>query len=150
MDAVCAGLSHRGFVAKDVCIDGDPGYNEWHNKFFVKWYPIFMERRLPAALEDMSQQTKLPVRDFLHMWKRFGNRVKNQTVALCQDSLHNFPLRADALETILKLGAALRDTSSIRKIRDSDALQLFSLKNCLRRSKEKQVNELMYLLPWAL
>jgi hypothetical protein len=36
VDAVCAGLSHRRFVVKHVCTDGDPGYNESHKKFFVE------------------------------------------------------------------------------------------------------------------
>jgi hypothetical protein len=35
-------------------------------------------------------------------------------------------------------------------MRDSYALQLFSLENCLKCLQEGQVNELMYLLPWVL
>jgi hypothetical protein len=111
VDAVCAGLSHQGFVVKHVCTDGDPGYNESDKKFFVERYSVFIGRGLPSALEYASQQTKLPVGDFLHMSKSFCNRVKNHTVTLCPDSLHNFSFNADILETILNLGAALPDRS---------------------------------------
>jgi hypothetical protein len=150
VDAVCAGCSPRGFVVKHVCTDGDPRYSESHNESCAEWYPLFIEGGLPATLEYVSSQTKLRVGDFLHMWKCFCNRVKNHTVILCPDSLHNYFLSADTLETILKLDAALWDRSSIGKMGDSCALQLFSLENCLRCFKEKQVNELMDLLPWAL
>jgi hypothetical protein len=76
--------------------------------------------------------------------------VKNHTVTLSPDSNVLFNLSADSLEALLKLGAPLQDRSSIGKMRDSYALQLFSLKNCLKCLEQGQTNELMYLLPWAL
>jgi hypothetical protein len=92
----------------------------------------------------------IPVGDFLHLWKNYCSRVKNHPVTLSPDSIHN-AVNGDDLESLLKLGAALQDKSSIGKMRDSYALKLFSLENCLEcLNADDKEKELMYLLPWAL
>jgi hypothetical protein len=150
VDDVCERLSNRGLIVKYLCTDGDAGYNEYHRQFFAEWYPRFLDGGLPAVIAYISQHTKLPLGDFLHLWKLFCNRVKNHSVTLSPESLANFALSAESLETLLKLGDTLRDRSSIGKMRDSYPLRLFSLENCLKCLKANQSNELMYLLPWAL
>jgi hypothetical protein len=150
VDEVCIRLRSRGLIVKYLCTDGDPGYNKYHTTFFAEWYTRFLDGGLSSALDHASQNTILPAGDFLHLWKLFCNRVKNHTVTLSPDSNVLFNLSADSLEALLKLGVALQDRSSIGKMRDSYALQLFSLKNCLKCLEQEQTNELMYLLPWAL
>jgi hypothetical protein len=109
------------------CTGGDPGYNEYHEEFFAEWFSRFLEGGLPAALEWAYQQKKFSDGDFLHLFKLFCNRVKKHTVTRSPECLSSVSLSADTLETILKFGAALSDCSSIRKMRDSYALQLCSL-----------------------
>jgi hypothetical protein len=150
VDEVCTRLANRGLIVKYLCTDGDAGYNDYHREFFAEWYMRFLDGGLSAALDYASAHTKLPVGDFLHLWKLFCNRVKNHPVTMSPEFRVDFTITANSLDTILNLGAALRDRSSIGKMRDSYALQLFSLENCLKCLQEDQTNELMYLLPWAL
>jgi hypothetical protein len=150
VDEVCERLTNRGLVVKYLCSDGDAGYNDYHRKFFEEWYVQYLNGGLEEALAYARTHTKLPVGDFLHLWKLFCNRVKNHDVTLTPDTPGPFSLSGDTLEMILNLGAALRDRSSIGKMRDSYPLQLFSLESCLKCLQEDRPNELMYLLPWAL
>jgi hypothetical protein len=69
--AVCDRLAERGIVTKDICPDGDPGYNEPHKKFFLEWLPHLLAGGLSGALNYVSRETKLPVGDFLHILETF-------------------------------------------------------------------------------
>jgi hypothetical protein len=84
---------------------------------------------LEAALEYVSQQTKLPVGDFFHLWRVFCNKIKNHNGTLIQDLPDPCSLSVDSLKSTLNFGAVLKDRSAIDKMRDSYALQLFSLEN---------------------
>jgi hypothetical protein len=109
VDRVCASLTRWGLVVKYLCSDGDPGYDAYHRKFFAEWYPRFLEGGLEAALEYASQQTKLPVGDFPHLWKVFCNKIKNHNVTLSPYLLDPCSLSVNSLESTLNLGAALKD-----------------------------------------
>jgi hypothetical protein len=147
---VSQGLTARGLRVKFFCSDGDGGYNQKHKTFFASWIDAFFHRGLDAALAIARSTPMIPVGDFLHLWKNYCSRVKNHPVTLSPDSVQN-AVKGDDLESLLKLGAALQDKSSIGKMRDSYALKLFSLENCLKcLNADDQENELMYLLPWAL
>jgi hypothetical protein len=50
---------------------------------------------------------------------------------------------------LLQLGNALRDKSPLDRMRDSSALQLFSVRNCLICGDNNRFTELLYLLPWS-
>jgi hypothetical protein len=145
-------LTDRGLKVKFFCSDGDGGYNYKHKDFFAGWIDVFFRQGLDAALAlALARSTPMiPVGDFLHLWKNYCSRVKNHPVTLMPDSVHNV-VNSDDLESVLKLGVALQDKSSIGKMRDWYALKLFSLENylkCLNAPDEEK--ELMYLLPWAL
>jgi hypothetical protein len=86
----------------------------------------------------------IPVGDFLHIWTNYLNQVKNHPVTLSPDSVE-YTVKGEDLEALLGLAAALTDKSSVGKMRDSSALQLFSLQNCLKcLSKAGDEKELMY------
>jgi hypothetical protein len=149
IDTVCNNLAERGVNVKYVCSDGDPGYNTRHAIFFDKWFPEFCAKGLKAALECVVLEKKIPVSDFLHLWKQFLARVKNHPLTLSPDSLDHL-LTGEGFEEMLRLGPALRDKSSIGKMRDSYALQFFSLKNCIKCLHAEKLTEFMYLLPFTL
>jgi hypothetical protein len=150
IDRVYQGLTDRGLQVKFFCSDGDGGYNEKHKVFFARWIDAFFHNGLDAALAIARSTPMIPVGDFLHLWKNYCSRIKNHPVTLSPDSVNN-AVNGEDLESLLKLGAALQDKSSIGKMRDSYALKLFSLKNCLDcLNTEDKEKELMYLLPWAL
>jgi hypothetical protein len=119
---VCTSLSDRGLIVNYLCTEGDPGYNEYHRRFFTEWHARFQLGQLTNVIEYALQQPKLPVPDFLHLWKVFCNRVKNHSVTFSLDDCTDFAISADSLKAFLKLGAALPDRSCIGKMRDSDAL----------------------------
>jgi hypothetical protein len=97
----------------------------------------------------MRHQTRIPVGDFLHIWKSFCNKVKNHPVTLNPESVQTLVHRTQ-LQRILRLGSALIDCSPIGNTRDSYALQLFSLANCAKLIDANEPIALLYLLPWAL
>jgi hypothetical protein len=152
VDAVCSALVAKGIVPKYVCSDGDACFNARHHAFFRKWYLAFLrngDRGLEAALEIARRETKIPVGDFLHMWKNFCNKVKNHPVTLCPESTDDL-ITCEDLRSMLDLGSVLTDKTSIGKMRDSYALQLFSWLNCVKCVQNGNTAATMYLLPWTL
>jgi hypothetical protein len=59
-------------------------------------------------------------------------------------------LTCQDLESLLNFGNALSDESSIGRMRDSYALRLFSLANCLNCVEKEGDFALLHLLPWVL
>jgi hypothetical protein len=150
IEKVYQGLTNRGLKVRFFCSDGDGGYNYKHREFFSRWITAYIHQGLEPALAIIRSMPMIPVGDFLHLWKNYCSRVKNHPVTLSPDSVQN-AVNGDDLESLLKLGAALQDKSSIGKMRDSYALKLFSLENCLKcMDADDKEKELMYLLPWAL
>jgi hypothetical protein len=142
-------LSVEGLIVKFECSDGDAGHNQSHRDFFREWYPHFIEKGLEGALDYAGGRDNIPVGDFLHLVKTFLNKVKNHMVVMSPDCLQT-AVDVKDLESLLHLGRALSDRSSVGRMRDSYALQLFSIPNCLRCLSAGQMNEFMFLLPWAL
>jgi hypothetical protein len=149
LDLVSGVLTERGVQVKDVYSDGDPGSNKRHHEFFMRWYLAMLKGEIPAALAVADQEEMIPVTDFLHLLKTFCNRVKNHPVAICPGLPGSILTCAD-LESVFGLGNALSDKSSIGRMRDSYALQLFALTNCCNCLEKDSDLGLMYLLPWAL
>jgi hypothetical protein len=124
LNLTCRVPSEEGIKVRYVCSDGDAGYNKRHQEFFKKWCRALSNHDPPRALGIFDQENMIPISDFLHLSKNFCNKVKNHPVAIC-------PERAEAvvpcqdLDSVLDLGNALSDKSSIGRMRDSYALQLF-------------------------
>jgi hypothetical protein len=142
-------LKGAGVVVRYVCSDGDSGSNKQHNKFFKEWHSARLSHRLPSALDIVDLTRKIPVSDFLYLWKNFCNKVKNHPVAISPE-IPDDVLTCQNRESLLNFGNALSDKSSIGPMHDSYALQLFSLANCLYCMEEDGDLALLYLLPWAL
>jgi hypothetical protein len=150
MEAARAALTAQGLVVKFECSDGDAGHNQSHRAFFNGWYPHFLDHGFSGALEYAAGcETPIPVGDFLHLLKTFLNKVKNHLIVMSPDCLATAVSVVD-LESVLKLGRPLSDKSSVGRMRDSYALQLFSISNCLKCLETGHVNEFMFMLPWAL
>jgi hypothetical protein len=149
LELICHVLTELGVQVKFVCSDGDPGHNKRHHAFFMKWHRAFLKGGLAAALDVAASEEMIPVTDFLHLLKNFCNKVKNHPVTICPE-LPDDIITCEDLEWVLQLGNALNDRSSIGRMRDSYALQLFALKNCCDCMQKDNDIGLMYLLPWAL
>jgi hypothetical protein len=71
------------------------------------------------------------MRGVLHLWKNYCNRVKKHPITLSPDSVED-AVNGEDLEALLGLEAALTENPPVGKMRDSSALQLFSLENCVK------------------
>jgi hypothetical protein len=115
----------------------------------LEWYPILIESGLAPVLGFLSEVKMIPVSDYLHHGKNYLNKIKKHPVTMSPDSF-DAVLDAENLESVLQLGPALLDKSSVGRMRDSYALQLFSYANCLKCLESDYMNEVMYLIPWAI
>jgi hypothetical protein len=136
MGEVCTRLSNWGLVVKYICTDGGPGYNKYHRRFFSEWSAWAIN----GCYRVCFTAAETPCPRFSPLWKVFCNRVKNHSVTLSPDDGTDLAIGADSLETLLKLGTALQDRSSIGKMRHSSALQLFSLEKCVKCLQEDRTN----------
>jgi hypothetical protein len=149
VDFICDSLSRHRLVVMYVCGDGDAGYNARYKAFFTAWYSILIEQGLLVVLAFASESQLIPVFEYLPLWKTYCHIVKNGLGTLSPGSF-DASVNGVELESILQLGAALRDKSSIGRMRDSCPLQLFLSANCVPCIENGYWNELMYLLPWTL
>jgi hypothetical protein len=149
LNLTCRVLSEEGTQVRYVCSDGDAGYNKRHPEFFKKWYRALLNHGLPGAFDIFDQGNMIPISDFLHHWKNFCTKVKNHPVAICP-KMAEAVVTCQDLDSFLDLGNALSDKSSISRIGDSYALQLFSLADCLDCMEKDDDLAMLYLLPWDL
>jgi hypothetical protein len=149
MEMIGEAIIAQGLHLKYLCADGDSCHNRRHFDFFQLWYPILVEKGLSAALAFLDTESRIPIGDFLHIWKVYCNKIKAHPVTLIPSSASS-AIHIDDLESILQLGSALRDKSSIGRMRDSYPIQLFSWCNCIKCVKNGMLHEFMYLLVWTL
>jgi hypothetical protein len=149
LDSICQTLKDTRVVVRYVCSDGDSGYNKRHYKLLKESYSARFTRSLSGALDIIDRADKIRVSDFLHLWKNFCKKVKNYPVAICPE-MSDDVLTCQDPESLLNLGNALSDKSSIGRMGDPYALRLFSLANCLDCVEKDGDLALLYLLPWAL
>jgi hypothetical protein len=142
-------LAAQGLVVKFECTDGDAGHNQSHRVFFSQWYGQFLEKGSTGTFDFAAGGDAIPVGDFLHLLKTFLKKVKNHLVVMSPDCLET-PVSVADLESVLHLGRALSDKSSVGRMRDSYALQLFSIANCLKCLETGHENGFMFMLRWAL
>jgi hypothetical protein len=76
IEFTCNALRHRHLVPKYICSDGDQGYTERHRVSFMKWYPIYLEHGLQAAVSHVSGAEMIPVSDYLYLWKCYCKKAK--------------------------------------------------------------------------
>jgi hypothetical protein len=146
---ICEALGSHRLIVKYKCADGDRGHNEAHVDFFDRWYSIWENQGLEAALGFVSQAMYVPVGDFLHLWKNFCNKVKNHPVVISPDSLAQM-VTNEGLQSLLGLGRVLTDKTATGRMRDSYPLKLFTFTNCFKCLDSQDIVAMMYLLPWTL
>jgi hypothetical protein len=137
-DRICNYLIFLGLAPSILCPSRDRCYNQRHLSFFHKWHSLFVEKRVAATLEHISNDAMISVGVFLHLWKLDCNKVKNHLRTLSPDSI-DLMITVDDLQAILELG----------RMWNSSALQIFSLSDCAKRFEQGNRNGFMYLVPWT-
>ena len=141
-------LADCGIKVTCIATDGDSGYQELHSEMFGKWWPTFCRAGIEEALNRVKDCEKPVIADFLHLLKNARCRILNNRVSLSPDGADSFS--AEELNNVLALGRSLTDRSSNGKMRDSYALELFTLDNFLRLVENGQLHAAFYILPYCL
>lgn len=141
-------LAKHRFKVRCIASDGDRGYDSLHRDMMSKWIGELRGSGLEAAVDAVRHYGMRVVGDFLHILKNARARMMNGRVTIL--STGHFPFTAQDVNKILKLGRALTDNTSQGKMRDSYALEVFTLENCLRLVKGGHLHIAFYLLPYAL
>jgi hypothetical protein len=142
-------MTRHWLKVKSICADGDRCHHPTHVEFFQHWHPVLIEEGLERTIDSIHDDVLIPVGDFLHIWKCYCNKVKNHRVAFTPDSPEN-SVDGQQLQDLRHLGNALRDQPPLGRMRDSYALQLFSLRDCLICADNNWFTKLLYLLPWSV
>lgn len=128
--------------------DGDSGYATIHKELFDRWWPIYSGKGIEEALKTIEAAPKAILGDFLHILKNARSRLINGKVSLTYNGVR--PFDAAEMDEILNLGKPLRDKSSTGKMKDSYALEIFTLDNCFFLLLNGRLEMAFYLLPYAL
>ena len=141
-------LSRNHFNVRCIASDGDRGYDSLHREMMSEWIGELRGRGLEAALDVVRDYEKRIAGDFLHLLKNARARMMNGRVTIL--STGHYPFTAMDVNKVLNLGRALTDNTSQGKMRDSYALEVFTLDNFLRLVKRGYLHIAFYLLPYAL
>lgn len=129
--------------------DADTGTNTFHEKQEAFW-----AKRLDTTVEEVADslngyQGIWYVSDAFHLLKNARARLLNHPVAVnCHDA-NNLVTAAD-LETRLKLGKALTDSSPEGKMNDQYPLRLFRIENAMKEFDSGKYRSGFYIMCWAL
>ena len=141
-------LERAHFRVRCVASDGDRGYDTWHRAMINEWFSKFNNKGIEAALETVRDYDQNIVSDFLHLLKNARSRMLNGRVSIfCTGA---FPFTAASMNETLHLGIALTDQTSKGRMRDSYALQIFTLENFLNLFQDDAMNMAFFILPYAL
>ena len=141
-------LQDLHFIVRSTASDGDRGYEAMHRDMASQWVPQFLSTGLEAALECVRGYDNCIIGDFLHMLKNARARVFNGKVSVFATG--NFPFDANDMNKVLKLGRSLTDNTSKGRMRDSYALEIFTLDNFRCLVDQECEHIAFYILPYAL
>ena len=143
-----AELERSHFRVRCVASDGDRGYDAMHRAMLKEWFSKFKNNGIEAALETVQGYGESIVSDFLHLLKTARSRMLNGRVSICCTG--TCPFTAACMNERLHLGLALTDHTSKGRMRDSYALQIFTLENFLNLVHSDALNMAFFILPYAL
>ena len=141
-------LQECHIVTRCIATDGDNGYGELHDIMFASWWPVYCIDGIDEARKSLSTYDMAIIADFLHILKNARSRLLNNKVSLSPDGKDAFS--AKDLNTVLQLGSSLTDYSAKGRMRDSYALELFTLTNFFRLMSRGKLHMAFYILPYCL
>ena len=136
------------FVVRCIASDGDRGYEAMHRDMASQWVPQLLSTGLEEALECVRRYSMCIIGDFLHILKNARARVFNGKVSIFTTG--NCAFDATDMNKILKLGNPLTDNTSKGRMRDSYALEIFTLDSFRRLVDQECEHIAFYILPYAL
>lgn len=148
LDEIRSELTKYGFCVRCLASDGDRGYDALHREMQSRWFSKFTSKGVEKALKSIKKCENRVVSDFLHLLKNARSRMINGRVSLFGTGI--CPFKAADMNEKLALGAALTDNTSKGRMRDSYALQIFTLENFLRLVNSQAIHMAFYILPYAL
>ena len=136
--------------------DGDPYLNREHGPFYKEYLSGRKKYDFNVARDRIHQAlltgVVMPIADPLHFAKNLRGRILDHDVAVTLNFAEDsFPCTTNArqLESILRLGDPLTDTSHIGRMRDGYAVKLFTLDNVHKLLCEGAYPAAVLLFPYA-
>lgn len=141
-------LREQNVNVKYIATDSDPGYYIYHSELIEKWFPVFCQKGIDAAIDVYEKQDNLFISDFLHLLKNARSRIINCIVSISPDGSAAF--NANDLNSVLNIGMSLTDLSSTGKMKDLYPLQIFTIENYIKLINCRKFNMAFFILPYAL
>lgn len=142
----------NGFNVWFKATDGDKYPSQDHTNFFKKYVEDKTNNFLDLiydVYEDLIDNVNLtiPIGDPLHLWKNLRSRYQIHSISLFEDS----PLSTDYEKTksILEIGNALDDETSIGKMRDIYSIKFFTFNNVFKLLQSAQFIDAAFIFPTA-
>jgi hypothetical protein len=140
----------NGFLVVSVSADGDLGYNCFLDP---NRNPSYLNIELPLSLEEVVDRmswSDLFITDFLHFLKCLRSRMAKHVLAFSARSLARgceTAVTHEKLNELLGLGYALTKQKGTAQLKDSLALQVFTLENLLILLKGRCMDAALFMLP---
>ncbi|KAK8839168.1 hypothetical protein M9Y10_032095 [Tritrichomonas musculus] len=142
-----------------ICSDGETGLTKYHTAYFEKYIYEYIPKLLSQNLDE-----SITVCDMINLiFHKIPNRppmpsfdVLNRCKSARTDKWFSFldkavePLSPDEIKMILDIGTTLDDLSTIGKMKDFYAINLFSLDNTINAYQSGNKQLFLYLLIYTL
>jgi hypothetical protein len=139
----------RGFKAVAVSADGDPHYRRFADPMQNRAdLPILNEAPFMEIVHNLLSDD-LFLTDFLHTMKCLRHRLATSLLALCPQVTHDVTTLAQ-LKSVINVDCALTTKQRASQLRDSFALNVFTLENRMKLLNANQVNLGLSFIPIVL
>ena len=142
-----------------ICADGETGLSKYHAEYFNKYIEPYIDKILDPNDEmtiidlihlifsNFPHCPPLPILDILHACKSSRTRLINGNIFL-----NKFipPILQEEIQMILELGSTITDMTSIGKMKDFYAINLFTFENVFKSFESENHGLTLYILIYTL
>ena len=137
------------FQIKYTSVDGDPGYSERFNQHFQKILNDIINSDEEKAFKKIEEIFGFQIGDFLHFLKNGRSKILNKKIVINPETTDDF------MDFILLLQDKIifnyiRDTSTLAKMRDEYAINLFNFQTALYIYMKYSATTFIYFLIYSL
>lgn len=152
-------LQEFNFSPIFICADGETGLSKYHVEYFRKFIEPYIDRimdpndemtildLLHLIFQNVPHCPPIPILDILHACKSSRTRLINGNVFF-----NKFipPILQEEIQMILDLGSTITDMSTIGKMKDFYAINLFKFENVFKSFESENHELTLYILIYTL
>lgn len=147
IDSIIEQTKQTSFNIKYVACDGDGAYSQFFDNQFNDLYKAIKTNSLIQYFNDKGFVFWLS--DPLHLWKNSRTKLLFNKI-VPNPLVESGSISADKLNQILELGPSLNDLSSIGKMRDIFAIDIFNFNNASELFKNGLYGDFIFIFIHAL